>query len=175
MSEPKICMIAAVAENGVIGADQTIPWSIPSDTAYFRATTLGKPIVYGRKQYETIGRPLPKRTNILITRQADYRPEGVIVVATLEEGLEKARQAARAEGVDEIMVIGGGQIYALAMDLADRLYISHVAAAPAGDIIFPAIDPAIWQVVDEPHVEPNEKDSAAFRVRVYERRNARPD
>lgn len=175
MKSPRISMIAAVAENGVIGSDQTIPWSIPSDMAYFRAMTLGKPILYGRKQYETIGRPLPKRTNILITRQADYRPEGVIVVATLEEGLEKARAVALAEGGDEVMVIGGGQIYALAMDVADRLYISHVAAAPVGDVLFPGIDPGVWQVVDEPHVEPNDKDSAAFRIRVYERREPRAD
>ena len=167
---PIIAMIAGVARNNVIGADGGIPWKIPSDMAFFKRTTMGKPIVMGRKQYETVGRPLPGRTNIVVTRQPGYAPEGVIVVNSLDEALEKARDVAAAEGVGEVMVIGGGDIYAQAMALAGRLYISHVDLVPEGDVFFPAIDPEVWRVVEEPEVPVSDKDSAAFRVRVYERR-----
>ena len=131
---------------------------------------MGKPIVMGRKQYETVGKPLPGRTNIVVTRQPGYAPEGVIVVNSLGAALEKAREIAAADGVGEVMVIGGGDIYAQAMTLAGRLYISHVDLAPEGDVLFPAIDPAVWRVVEEPDVPVSDKDSASFRVRVYERR-----
>jgi dihydrofolate reductase len=165
-----IAMIAGVARNGVIGADGTIPWKIPSDMAYFKRVTMGKPIVMGRKQYESVGRPLPGRTNIVVTRQPGYVREGVEVFATLEAGLDRGRQVAARDGAPEVMVIGGGEIYAQALDRAARLYISHIALDPAGDVVFPAIDPEIWRVVDEPEVVPSDKDTAAFRIRVYERR-----
>lgn len=169
MSIP-IAMIAGVARNGVIGAAGTIPWKIPSDMAYFKRMTMGKPIVMGRKQYESVGRPLPGRTNIVVTRQPGYVREGVEVFATLEAGLDRGRQVAARDGAPEVMVIGGGEIYAQALDRAARLYISHIALDPAGDVVFPAIDPEIWRVVDEPEVVPSDKDTAAFRIRVYERR-----
>jgi len=165
-----IAMIAGVARNDVIGADGGIPWKIPSDMGFFKRTTMGKPIVMGRKQYETVGRPLPGRSNIVVTRRAGYQPEGVIVVHSLESALEKAQEIAASEGASEVMVIGGGDIYAQAMPLADRLYISHVDLAPEGDVRFPRIDPAVWTVIDEPGVPASDKDSASFRVRVYERR-----
>jgi dihydrofolate reductase len=168
----RIAMIAGVAENGVIGSDQMIPWRIPSDFAFFKRTTLGKPIIMGRKQYETVGKPLPGRTNIVVTRQAGYQPEGVIVVATIDAALEKAREIAEKDGVDEIMIIGGGDIYAQLMGVADRLYISHIALSPEGDIRFPAINPADWAIVDEPEVTPMDKDQASYRVKVYERHKA---
>ena len=166
----KIAMIAGVAENGVIGSDQTIPWRIPSDFGYFKKTTLGKPIVMGRKQYETVGKPLPGRTNIVVTRQKGYQPEGVLVFTSVDDALAEAEKIAAADGVEEVMIIGGGEIYALLMERADRLYISHIDLLPQGDIRFPAIDPAIWAVVDLPEVEPNPKDEATYRVKVYERR-----
>ena len=169
MSIP-IAMIAGVARNGVIGADGTIPWKIPSDMAYFKRMTMGKPIVMGRKQYESVGRPLPGRTNIVVTRQPGYVREGIEVFATLEAGLDRGRQVAARDGAPEVMVIGGGEIYAQALDRAARLYISHIALDPAGDVVFPAIDPEIWRVVDEPEAVPSDKDTAAFRIRVYERR-----
>lgn len=164
-----IAMIVGVAENGVIGAHGTIPWKVPSDMGFFKRTTMGKPIVMGRKQYESVGRPLPGRTNIVITRQAGYQPEGVVVVDSLATGLERARAIAAADGVGEVMVIGGGEIYAQALPLADRLYVSHVALAPAGDVRFPPIDPKMWKIVDEPEVLASPQDTASFRVRVYER------
>jgi dihydrofolate reductase len=165
-----IAMIAGVANNSVIGADGGIPWKIPSDMAFFRRMTMGKPIVMGRKQYETVGRPLPGRTNIVVTRQSGYQPEGVMVFASLGAALDYAQKVAAAEGASEVMIIGGGEIYAQAMALADRLYISHVDLEPVGDVLFPVIDRVMWRVVDEPQVEPSERDSASFRVRVYERR-----
>ena len=166
----RIAMIAGVAENGVIGSDQTIPWRVPSDMAFFKKTTMGKPIVMGRKQFETVGKPLPGRTNIVITRQRDYRPEGVLVFHDVETALTEAGKIARADGVDEIMIIGGGELYAQLMDRADRLYITHIDLHPTGDVLFPAIAPEQWTVVDLPEVTPSPKDEATYRVKVYERR-----
>lgn len=165
-----VAIIAGVARNGVIGAGGGIPWKIPSDMAFFKATTMGKPIIMGRKQYETVGRPLPGRTNIVVTRQKGYQPDGVLVIDSLEAALDHAQAIAAADKASEVMVIGGGEIYAQAMPLADRLYISHVDLAPEGDVLFPPIDPAVWRVVQEPEVQFSERDAASFRVRVYERR-----
>ena len=165
-----VAIIAGVARNGVIGADGGIPWKIPSDMAFFKATTMGKPIVMGRKQYETVGRPLPGRTNIVVTRQKGYQPDGVLVIDSLEAALDHAQAIAAADKASEVMVIGGGEIYAQAMPLANRLYISHVDLAPEGDVLFPSIDPTVWRVVQEPEVQFSERDAASFRVRVYERR-----
>ncbi|MGN6101192.1 MAG: dihydrofolate reductase, partial [Devosia sp.] len=137
---PRVAMIAAVAENGVIGANGGIPWRIPSDMAHFRAATMGKPIIMGRRQYESVGRPLPGRTNIVVSRQAGFAPDGVIVAHDLGEAIAEGLDIAQRDGVDAAMVIGGGQIYAEAMPLANRLVISHVALAPQGDVLFPPID-----------------------------------
>lgn len=169
----KISLIAAVARNNVIGASQSIPWRIPSDFAWFKQTTMGKPMIMGRKQFETFPKPLAGRPHIVVTRQADYAPEGVTVVHSLRDGLAAARQLAEASDVDEIMIIGGGDIYAQALDDADRLYISHVDLAPQGDVVFPSIDPEIWQIVAEPGVVPSPKDEAAYVIKVYERLAAR--
>jgi len=168
-----VAMIAAVAANGVIGAGDRIPWRIPADMAYFRRMTMGKPIIMGRRQYETVGKPLPGRTNIVVSRQPGYQPEGVLVISELTAAIEHGRSIAAADGAAEVMVIGGGQIYAQAMPQADRLYISHVALAPAGDVMFPPISPDEWQIVEQPIVEPSPKDEASFLVRVYERVPAR--
>ncbi|WDR05357.1 dihydrofolate reductase [Devosia rhodophyticola] len=167
----KISLIAAVAENRVIGADQAMPWHIPSDFGYFKRTTLGKPIIMGRKQFETVGKPLPGRVNIVVTRQVGYQPDGVIVINDLGAAIEHAKTIAVADKADEVMIIGGGEIYAQAMEQADRLYISHVDLHPQGDVLFPRIDPREWVVVDVPEIQPSEKDSAVYRVKVYERRS----
>jgi dihydrofolate reductase len=168
----KISLIAAVARNNVIGADQTIPWRIPSDFAWFKQTTMGKPMIMGRKQFETFAKPLPGRPHIVVTRQRDYAPEGVTVVHTLDDALAAANRLASDAGVDEIMVIGGGDIYAQAILRADRLYISHVDLEPEGDVRFPAIDGAIWNVVAEPDMPRSDKDGATYSIRIYERRDA---
>lgn len=165
-------MIAGVGENGVIGSGGAIPWRIPSDMAYFRRCTMGKPIVMGRKQFESVGKPLPGRTNIVVSRQFGYQPDGVLVINDIGAAIEHARTIAAADGEDEIMIIGGGQIYAQAMAVAERLYISHVALAPPGDVVFPTIDADAWKVVEEITPAPSPKDEAIYRVRVYQRRGS---
>lgn len=164
-----ISMIAAVAENGVIGSANSIPWRLPSDFAYFKRATMGKPLIMGRKTFESIGRPLPGRTNIVVSGQKDYQPDGVIVIDSVAAALIHARSIAAADGVDEIMIGGGAQLYKDLMAVAERLYITHVALSPEGDTFFPPIDPAVWEVVSEPEIPRSEKDSAAFSARVYER------
>jgi dihydrofolate reductase len=168
----KTALIAAVARNNVIGAHQSIPWRIPSDFAWFKQTTMGKPMIMGRKQFETFPKPLAGRPHIVVTRQHDYAPDSVTVVRSLDEGIEMAGELARASGLDEIMVIGGGDIYAQAIGKADRLYISHVDLVPQGDVVFPAIDPAIWQVVATPDAPRSERDEASYTIKIYERRAA---
>jgi dihydrofolate reductase len=165
-----IAMIAAVARNGVIGSAQEIPWRIPSDFAWFKRQTMGKPMIMGRKQYETLNRPLPGRTNIVVTRRPDFRPEGVVVVPSIEAALARAQEIAARDGVDEVMIVGGGDIYAQLMSKAERLYISHVELEPVGDVMFPNIEPEAWQVIGEPQVEADPRDDAAYRVKVYARR-----
>jgi len=166
-----ISLIAAVARNGVIGKDGDMPWHIPSDFAWFKRTTMGKPMIMGRKQFETFPKPLPGRPHIVVTRQQGYAPEGVSVVHDLDAAYALAQRLAAETNASEIMVIGGGDIYAQAMARADRLYISHLELAPEGDVHFPAIDPEIWAVVEEPEVTPSEKDAAPYKVKVYERRS----
>lgn len=168
----KISLIAAVARNNVIGADQTIPWHIPSDFAWFKQTTMGKPMIMGRKQFETFPKPLAGRPHIVVTRQQDYAPADVIVRHSLDEALGVAKGLAQSSGVDEVMVIGGGDIYAQALPLADRLYISHVDLEPVGDVRFPVIDSAVWHVVAEPDMPRSVKDGATYSIRIYERRGA---
>lgn len=169
MSVP-VALIAAVAENGVIGVRNTIPWRLPSDFAYFKRMTVGKPLIMGRKTFESIGKPLPERVNIVVSRRQGYQPEGVLVMNGLGAALEHAQAIAAADGAGEVMIGGGEAIYREAMPLADRLYISHVALSPEGDSFFPQIDPAVWQVADEPDVPLSARDSAAFRIKVYARR-----
>ncbi|WIY51711.1 dihydrofolate reductase [Devosia sp. YIM 151766] len=164
-----VSLIAAVARNNVIGADRTIPWRIPSDFAWFKQMTMGKPMVMGRKQFETFPKPLPGRPHIVVTRQRDYAAPGIIVRHSLAEALQAAREIAVASGTDEIMVIGGGDIYAQALPLADRLYITHVDLEPPGDVHFPAIDPEEWRLTGQPVIPRSEKDGAGYDIRIYER------
>jgi len=169
----RISLVAAVAENGVIGANGDMPWRLSTDQKRFRRLTMGKPVIMGRKTFESIGKPLAGRVNIVVTAQAGFRPEGVVVAPSLAAALVAAEETARATGDEEIMVMGGSQIYETAIGLADRLYITHVAAAPAGDAHFPAIDPAEWRAVSAEPVPAGEKDSAATTFVVYERVDAR--
>lgn len=169
MTSP-VALIAAVAENQVIGAGNAIPWRLPSDFAFFRRMTIGKPLIMGRKTFESIGRPLPDRVNIVVSAQKGYQPDGVLVIDSLVDALEHAQAIAAADGAGEVMVAGGETIYRAALPIADRLYISHVALAPAGDASFPDIDPRTWRVVGTPEVPPDPRDTASFRVAIYERR-----
>lgn len=163
-------MIAAVGENGVIGSEGAIPWRLPSDFAHFKRTTMGKPLIMGRKTFESVGKPLPGRTSIVVTRQNGYRPDGALVVDSLAAALDRGQSTAAADGVDEVMIGGGGEIYREAMPFAERLYVTHVAASPEGDTRFPFIDPKHWEVERELEVLRSERDSADFIVKVYRRR-----
>lgn len=165
-----ICLVAAVAENRVIGNGPDIPWKLPSDFAHFKQTTLGKPLIMGRKTFESIGRPLPGRTNIVVTRHKGYQPEGVIVLDSLDAAIEHGRAIARADKVGEVMIAGGADIYRQAITQADKLIISHVELTPEGDALFPEIAPDVWEIAENLPVTPSEKDSAAYSIKVYTRR-----
>ncbi len=143
----RLAMIAAQSLNRVIGINNKLPWYLPGDLKYFKQVTLGKPIVMGRKTFESIGKPLPGRTNIVITRDAAWDHPGVRVVHGLDEGLELAESLALIDGVDEAVVIGGAEIYALCLPRADRLYLTQVHAEVNGDAFFPALTASDWKEV----------------------------
>lgn len=164
----RISLVAAVARNGVIGADNAMPWRLSSDFRRFKALTLGKPVVMGRKTFASIGRPLPERTNIVVTRDAGFSRDGVLTASSFEEALRLAGEGL-PEDAGEVMVIGGGEIYRLAMPLADRLYVTHVEASPEGDTYFPTIDPTLWRVTSSEIVPAGPKDSAATEFVIYDR------
>ncbi|HEY4123657.1 MAG TPA: dihydrofolate reductase [Rhizomicrobium sp.] len=139
-----ITLVLARADNGVIGARNAIPWRIPEDLKYFKAITMGKPIVMGRKTWDSFPKkPLPGRTNIVITRAADWRAEGAVTVHSLDEALAKAQ----GENPDEIAVIGGAEIYNLALPRADRVYLTEVHMDAPGDVSMPAFDSAHWHEI----------------------------
>lgn len=165
----KISLIAAVAENGVIGRDNALPWHLPNDLKHFKAVTIGKPIIMGRKTWESLGKPLPGRTHIVITRQAGYAPAGVRVVATLDAALTLARQIGLADGVDECVVIGGAEIYALALPHCDRLYLTEVHAVIDGDAFFPAFDRKLWREVRRERHAADGTNPYPYSFVVYER------
>jgi dihydrofolate reductase len=162
-----VSIIVVIAENGVIGRENGLPWRLSTDLKRFKALTLGKPVVMGRKTWESMPkRPLPGRRNIVVTRDPDYVAEGADVFGSLEDALEAAGEA-NPHG--EICIIGGGQIYAQGLARADRLHVTHIEAAVDGDTTFPVIDPAVWRKVHEEPVPAGEKDDHATRYAVYER------
>ncbi|WP_288131514.1 dihydrofolate reductase [Microbulbifer sp.] len=170
MAAPQIpvAMIVAAARNGAIGRENTLPWKISGDLQFFKRTTLGKPIVMGRKTFESIGRPLPGRRNIVITRNPAWQAEGVDVVGSLDRALELAAEEAIKVGADEIMVIGGAQIYNQAMPLARRLYVTEVEAEIEGDAHFPALDDR-WREVSRDCYPASEKDEYNYCLVQYDR------
>lgn len=163
----KLSLIVAVSRNGVIGLNNQLPWHLPEDLKYFKSVTMGKPIVMGRKTYESIGRPLPGRTNIVITRDANWSAAGVEVAQTLEVALKLGEKACEAAGAEEIMVIGGEQIYRLTLAAADRLYLTQVDAEVEGDAFFPEIDLKAWNQVDVKL--PTITDTHPYRFLVLDR------
>jgi len=161
-----ISLIVAIAENGVIGKEGGIPWYLPADLAHFKQTTMGHPIIMGRKTYESIGRTLPGRYNVVITRQKDYRAEGCVVVGSLGQAIEKAK---KAEGSNEIFIIGGEEIYNQAMPLADRIYLTKVHTSLAGDKFF-KFDQKLWrQKSNETHTA-DDKNPSDYEFIVLERK-----
>ncbi|KQS72672.1 diacylglycerol kinase [Rhizobium sp. Leaf371] len=170
MSAAKIVIVVAAARNGVIGRDGDMPWRLPTDLKHFKALTLGRPVVMGRKTWQSIGRPLPGRPNIVITRDTGFVAEGAARVGSLEEGLRLARDLAAERGVDEVCVIGGGQVYREAMASVDIIHLTVVDADLDGDTMFPAIDPSVFDRVSAVSAPRAEKDSHAVTFTTWRRR-----
>lgn len=158
-----ISIIVAASENNVIGNQGDLPWRLPSDLQHFKAVTMGKPIVMGRKTWESIGRPLPGRQNIVITRQAGFTAEGCDVVGSVDAALAVAGDA------EEIMVIGGSEIYALFLSRADRLYLTRVHAEIDGDAFFSTGDDNTWSLVDCEQHPADDNNEFGFSFQIYER------
>lgn len=140
----RLAMIVAQSSNRVIGRDNKLPWYLPGDLKYFKQATMGKPIIMGRKTFESIGKPLPGRLNIVISRDASFTAQGIKVVMSLPKAIELAESQALIDGVDEAMIIGGAQIYALALPEVERLYITQVHADIEGDAYFPEFNRSQW-------------------------------
>ncbi|WP_438868677.1 dihydrofolate reductase [Pseudomonas sp. L1(2025)] len=163
-----LSLIAALGENRVIGVDNSMPWHLPGDFKYFKATTLGKPIIMGRKTWDSLGRPLPGRLNIVVSRQTGLALEGAEVFPSLDAAVERAEAWALEQGVDELMLIGGAQLYAQGLEQAERLYLTRVALSPEGDAWFPKFDLNQWKLVS--NVENlAEGDKPAYNFEVWEK------
>lgn len=166
-----VVAILAVAENGVIGRDGDMPWKLSTDLKRFKALTLGKPVIMGRKTWDSVGgRPLPGRPNIVITRNAEFQAAGAIVAASLPEAIALAEKLAGELNVDEVCIIGGGNIYAQSMPFLDRIYLTRVLAEIDGDTHFPDLSSQEWQLLSSEDVPAGEKDSHATRYMRYEKR-----
>ncbi|MGY2402435.1 dihydrofolate reductase [Pseudomonas sp. SDO5271_S396] len=163
-----LSLIAALGENRVIGVDNSMPWHLPGDFKYFKATTLGKPIIMGRKTWDSLGRPLPGRLNLVVSRQTDLELEGAEVFPSLEAAIERAEAWALEQGADELMLIGGAQLYAQGLEQADRLYLTRVALSPEGDAWFPEFDRGQWKLVSNLENAP-EGDKPAYNFEVWEK------
>nr|BAO02851.1 dihydrofolate reductase [Psychromonas kaikoae ATCC BAA-353] len=156
-------MIAALANNRVIGLDNKMPWHLPAELQLFKRATLGKPIVMGRNTFESIGRPLPGRLNIVLSRQTGYQPEGVTVVATLEDAVIAAGD------VEELMIIGGATIYQQCLAAADRLYLTHIELTTAGDTWFPDYEQYNWHEIVHENYSADDKNPYDYHFSLLER------
>jgi dihydrofolate reductase len=165
-----ISLVVAVAENGVIGRDGTLPWRISADLKTFRRLTMGKPLIMGRRTFQSLKKPLDGRDNIVITRNADYHPHGAIVAHSFAVALEAARACAKKRGVDEIAVIGGTAVFEAALPLAHRIYKTQVHASPPGDAFFPNIDWRDWLEVSREELPRGPNDDCSSSLIVLERR-----
>jgi dihydrofolate reductase len=167
MARMRIALIVAAADNDVIGRDNQLPWSLPDEFAHFRRTTLNHFVIMGRHTWESReGKALPKRFNIVVTSQRDYEAVGARVAASLDEALELARAA----GEDEAFVIGGTRLFAEALPIADRLYLTRVHAEPEGDTVFPSFDADEWRVIDRREHPADARHEHAFTIMTLERK-----
>jgi dihydrofolate reductase len=166
----KVVLVAAIGDNSVIGREGQLPWRLKSDLKHFRKLTMNRPLIMGRKTHESIGKLLPGRTNIVLTRDLSLIAPGAVLATSLDAALSYARADAAKRGVDEIMVIGGGDIFAATMETADRLEITHVRASPDGDALFPPIDPEVWQETAREDHYAGQDDDADFTLSTYVRR-----
>jgi dihydrofolate reductase len=167
----KIALIVAMAHNHIIGKDNAMPWHLPEDLRYFKRVTLGKPVIMGRNTYESIGKPLVQRPNIIISRNTLYRVDGATVVHSLEAALALGQQVLQETASDdELMVIGGAQIYAQALPLAQRLYLTEVHAQPEGDASFPLFNRDEWQEVAREEHQACARNPYAYDFLVLDRK-----
>lgn len=166
-----ISLIVAKADNGVIGAGNKMPWHIPSELAHFKKRTLGKPIIMGRKTFESLGRVLPGRPHVVISRQTLQLPENCYSVNSLESAIERA-QSLNASPDDEVVVIGGADIYRQALPLVDTLYVTEVHLAPDGDAFFPPLDLNQWQETERTDVPAGTDSAIAYSIVTYQRKSA---
>lgn len=170
---PEIVFVVAVAENGVIGRDNAMPWHLRSDLQRLKKMTIGKPVIMGRKTFASIGRPLPGRTNIVVTRDRGFKADGVVVVTSLDAAYEAASEDMLRRNVTEIMVIGGAEIFAQWMERADRLEITEVHAKPDGDTFLGPIDTVQWKEVARERHTKADGDTVDFSYVTYRRRQPR--
>jgi dihydrofolate reductase len=168
----EIVLIAAIAENGVIGRDNKLPWRIKSDMQYFRFLTMGRPVVMGRKTFQSIGKPLKGRTNIVVSRDPDFAGEGILVTPDIARALEAARGDALRRGAGSIAIIGGTEIFRQTMPLADRLAFTLVHAKPQGDTVFPQIDGKSWRETERREQAKGPEDEYGFAFVSYARAGA---
>ena len=165
----QIAIIVAAAENDIIGRLGQMPWRMPSDLRHFRRLTLGKPVIIGRKTFQSIGGPLDGRDTIVVTRDPGFTADGVLVATSLEGAIALARACATARSSHELIIAGGGELYRLALPIADRIYLTRIHATPDGDATFPALDPNQWQEVTRAPLTTTPKDEFAAEVLVLQR------
>ncbi len=164
----EICIIAAMGENRVIGSAGKIPWHLPADFKHFKDLTMGHPVIMGRKTFESIGKPLPGRMNIVITHDLGYKAEGISVAHSLQEAMRFAEDSISGEG-NKVFILGGAQIYAMALPAADKLFITNVHGTFAGDAFFPEIDPEMWTVSSSERHQKDEKNPFDFDFLTYDK------
>lgn len=170
VTQTPLTIVVAIGENRVIGTKGALPWRVRADMKKFRTVTMGKPMVMGRRTFESIGRPLDGRDTIVVSRRPGFAPEGAIVAENVDAALRLADACAAARGASEICVVGGGELYAATLPLAHRLHVTHIAAAPDGDTVFPDISPADWAETRREPLPASQGDTAAATYVVYERR-----
>jgi dihydrofolate reductase len=163
--KPRVSLIVAMARNRVIGANNTLPWHLPADLKHFKALTMGHHIVMGRRTYESIGKPLPGRTSVVVTRNATYSVLGVVVVNSLEAAISACGND------EEIFVIGGAELYRQAIDLADRIYLTEIDADISGDAHFTEFDNKMWRETGRVSHAPDEKNRYSYHFVVYDRKS----
>ncbi len=162
-----LSLVVAAAENNVIGKDNRLLWRLPNDLAFFKNTTWGMPVIMGRRTFDSLGKPLAGRTNIVITRQGDWQREGVTVAHGLDEAIKKAD----ALDTREVFVIGGGQVYKEAMPLARRVYLTRVGVSPEGDSFFPQLRPEDWELESTRPFPADEKHAYPYRFEIWQRKD----
>jgi len=160
----RISIIAAMSSNRAIGLSDGLPWHLPADLKRFKQLTMGRPMIMGRKTFDTIGRPLPGRLTIVVTRRTDFAHPGVLVAHSIEDALDQAGD------VEEIFIAGGGEIYRLTLDVADRIYLTVIHQEFEGDVFFPPFDESKWEVVEEQEFHPDEQNPLRFTFLTLDRR-----